>query len=290
MAETVTAGVAPAPKAEVEAPKAEVEAPKAEVEAPKVEAPKAEATEVEAPKAEDRLTPRFRELARREKALVEKEREWKARESEHRALVEAKARLREDPTGALEVLGVRFDDLVQALLPKAPEAPVAAAERVARETVERGLAATRKAQEEAEAAEVDRVIAAAHERWGKEIDATPDFELVREQRAHGAVYQLIEDYFAQHGELLAVAQAAQIVEETLEEQVRAAASRVGKLRRLLGESAAAPSAPPVARAAPASAVPTLAGKAPPASAPAPAPPAQETREERIARIFAKIAG
>ncbi len=256
------------------------------------------AGEPASPAAEERLTPRFRELARREKALVEREKALKTQEATYRTFEERRAKTKEEPGAALELLGVTLDDLVQAYLPKQPET---VEQRVARLEAEAKAkeAETSKAAQSAQDAELQAVVDAAHARWKEEIDKSPDFELVVAQRAHPVVFQLVEDWFTKHGELLPIADAARIVEEQLFEQAKAELPKLKKLRALFGPE---PSATTGASATtPAGAKPVGASAAPPKNVPSPiptltnrtdppapqaAPSRPETREERIARIVA----
>ncbi len=258
-------------------------------------------------KPEDqKVTPRFAELARREKADVLRRAELKKDEAEHKAFREARELLDKDPLAAMEKFGVSFDKIIQAGLKGTQPPKVETLE----EKVER-LDNELKAEKEAEAkATQEAADAATRAQVNEQRAFVKDFvtkagdayELVNANDAHHEVFDVAFAHWEatggmNGGEFMPLEQAAQLVEDYLFEEASKAVKGSKKLAQLLvappAEAAPAAAAKPTPPAAPAPGrppAPTLSqsstgGFVPPVSK----PPVGASHEDVLARVMGRHA-
>lgn len=225
---------------------------------------------------------RFAALARREKEITAKAAEWKPKFEAAERFEAARAKVKEDPYAALDALGLNLQDLVDAAIHH--NKPETVEDRVARLEAERAEAA--KARESSSAQAVEETISRYKQTVSAFVDADPEaYELIVARRAHGLVFDVIEEHYKATGQVLPNAQAADMVENHLLEEARS----MLKLKKL--SNGAPVAAPAVAstngvKASP----PSLSAQAvKPNPTPPSAVPEYESHDAAITRIAAKLA-
>ena len=198
---------------------------------------------VEAPKPPDRLAPKFQALLRRERTAVDRERTAKTQEDSLQIrlkdIEDRELRIKEfesikekNPTKALELLGLSYQDLTQILL---AEGTIPAEVEVKR--VEGKLNDFLKNQELAEQRRLQDEKLAAEQKesqltneFKSEIanyiqDNSERYELIAFEQSQELVYDVIDGHYERTknpetglGEILTIAQGADKVEEFLEKK------------------------------------------------------------------------
>ncbi len=186
------------------------------------------ATPVEEAKPEVDFSARFTALAKKDKALTQRERAIKAQEQALTEYTKAKEQARLDPLAFLEAHGLSYDDVTQFVL---NDRKLTDAQRLA--LVEEQLAAEREAktqaQKDAERADVEATINGHKEAIKDFIISGGDaFELCQSHEAEDLVYEVIEQHWTETGEILPIKSAAEAVEMHLENLAR---EKVLKLKR-----------------------------------------------------------
>ncbi len=205
------------------------------LESPAVQEPSIPPTsEANVPEADTRpLSPQFAELAKRRRSLQVKERELADRE---KALLEKSqggdsisvARLKSEPMRVLLEQGVTYDDLRDAILAGQgnPEVLALKAEiNALKEGVDKKFT-DRETQAEQQA------LAEMRKEASLIVADGEDFELVRETKSIPDVMKLIERTYRESGEVLAVREALGLVENHLFEEAKRLAS-LGKVKSQL---------------------------------------------------------
>lgn len=196
-------------------------------EAPKSEEPPAVA-EPETSKVEEPLAPRVKELVARETALAAREAEIEKKLAEATAKEQSLADFKDQPLKVLEYLGVTFQQLADAVLEdsKTPDPMKIALREMNKEitglkkTLSDKEKAEKEAQERAEMIATEQKINSYKGRLNEFLDANKDkYEIIHLAEAKDMVFEVIEEYFAQHGKLLTPDEAAQKTEEYLERRV-----------------------------------------------------------------------
>jgi hypothetical protein len=209
--------VAPPPVDKVEEPK--TEAPPAEV---KLEAK-------EEPKEDPRHGKRFAELAKRQRELLQKEEDLKAREAKLSPIAEVLEK--KDPLAKLQALGLTYEELtdyilrdgqadepsieqkVEALVEQKLSAKEQA-DKVAREAKE---AEEKAAADKAEAERIAKVIEDRKAEFARLTEADPDkYELTHKMGQADLAWDVTEGWYTAHGVLLKPEEALAKVEAYLE--------------------------------------------------------------------------
>lgn len=205
-----------------------------EVSTPAQESPESQTQEQTTESTEkDDFADKFMRLARKERALQQAQAEMKARmaeiekmKSEYETFSNRKAKLKEDPFEALELLGVSYDDLTMAMLNhgKAPSADdrVAALEAKLKELEEKET----RQKEELMQSERQKTVQTFRDNLEKFIDSS-DYELVKANNASELVFETMQAYYDEtekrdgpgKGVLLSFEEACKIVEADFEEQL-----------------------------------------------------------------------
>lgn len=205
----------------------------------------------EAKPVEDKLSPKFAALARREKQLRERdrqiqEREQRLAEKESKLLdpAQLKQRLQESPLETLEEFGMTYDQLVQGALnqPSPQDREIMALKKeiaAIKQDQENGKVQATQAQEAA--------VQQAMKQLGTEaallVDGGTDYETIKEMGAIEAIPLLIKEVFDSQGILMTVEEAAKEVEAQLLEE----ALKHAQLKKVQ-EKLKAMSAPPAPEA------------------------------------------
>jgi hypothetical protein len=192
-------------------------------------APEAEKPQVETPapaevkKEDEPLSVRFAALTKREKMIQEREKAIKEQEAKFKSFELNKENVRKSPKEALESVGMTFEDFTKAYLDQldgkehTPSVEDKVQELYARiEAKEKAeLEREEKAKKDAEAeaiegfkTQVKDFVAADKEK----------FELINEAGLFDEVYNVIEEYFNETGEILSTEKAAEHVENHLFEE------------------------------------------------------------------------
>lgn len=188
------------------------------------------------PAPKDEFEDKFLRLTRKERALQQMQAELKSKQaeidrmkSEYDSFIDRKSKLKENPFDALELLGVSYDDLTQALISQGqPVDKLTEIEKklqMLEEREEKEKQAKQLEQEKALEQERQRAIEAYTDNLAKFIESS-DYELVKANDAQETVFEVIQqDYLSrqQAGEkdlkLMEFDVACQKVEAFLESQL-----------------------------------------------------------------------
>lgn len=177
--------------------------------------------------AEDpRVVARFKELSKRDKQIREREQALKAKDARIAQLDAIDRLAKEDPLALMEQWGVTYEDVTGRILSRFDKDPQLSA-------VEKEIAALKKAQADKEVSEqqvhIERAINGLKHDIRSLVDTgVDDFELIRTESAYEDVYDVIEQHFAQSGELIPIERAAGLVEEYLLGE----ATRIAKAKKV----------------------------------------------------------
>lgn len=210
------------------APAAETVAP-TQAAAPEA-TPQTETTQAtEQPKAietkkEERISPKLArakaEEAKAKKLLEQAEARFKAAEEKEKKL----SRLKEAPLEILQELGTSFEDVANAVLKSGePESEQQKAIRVAEEARQEVERLRREREEEIERIQNLQLQRAVEDFRFKISDTikknAEKFELVAAYEADNLVYDIVQEYFNKHNEILDPEKAAELAENFLEQRV-----------------------------------------------------------------------
>jgi len=185
------------------------------------------------------LARKDKEAKAREAAFAEREASLAARVKKAEAIEQAVAKRDENPLAVLEALGIDIEKFADGLIagPPAKKDPTLSAVETLQKQIEE-LKKERE-QEAARAAETRREQAV--KRFQQEIadevkKAADKFELINEKNAAGLVYKVIEQHYndtekefgAGKGVLMPIADAAVIVEQALEQDLKTEVEFFGK--------------------------------------------------------------
>jgi hypothetical protein len=245
------------------------------------ETPAAKRAEFDAP-SEERLAPRFAELARREKLITAREAEWRPKFDEAERFAGAKAKLREDPFAALELLGCTMQDIVDAALRHGePETVELKIERLERERADERRAAQEMSEQHAQ-----RVLDEHRHMTVQFVDSRPDeYEMLVATGQQHVVFDMIESHWAETGEVLPVADAATVAEDYFLEE----AERLMATKKLSSKRLSSKYRPPASLEGGGARAPSMSAASTKGAPAAPAAPTGETHEQRIQRIASGIA-
>lgn len=232
------------------------------------ETPAAEKVETPTPQPEQKVeekkedfdyASRFAALSRREKQLVEKERrlkeleaQYKNQESVTKSWEEKKQLFKQNPDAIFEEIGMTFDELINKKLgleqPAEEENTPDAIYKKLKADLQAELEAKEKAKEEAEQKrrqeleeqENAQVIESFKSEMVDAIKKNADkYELINYQGNYDLVFDVIQQYFDEHDEILPIEQAADHVESYLESLVEGA-TKLKKIQSKLAPKAEAP--------------------------------------------------
>lgn len=188
--------------------------------------------ETQAPK--DDFEDKFLRLTRKERALQQAQSELKAKQaeieklkSEYDSFLERKAKLRENPYDALEMLGVTYDDLTTALLEHGkPVDKLTEIERKLQELEQReskAKEAERLAKERELEENRQKTVETFKGNLAKFIDSS-EYELIKANEAGDTVFEVIQAHYEateKQGKptLLSFEEACKLVEDHLESQL-----------------------------------------------------------------------
>lgn len=165
-------------------------------------------------------------------------------------------RLKKDPLATLESLGVSYEDLTQLVLNDG-QMPTDMQMRLMREELERDyktkfeelenkLTEKERAEEEAKYQETINNFKSEINEF---INGNEQYELIQANDAYDLVYDVIEQYYEENGRILETQEAADQVEQYLEEEIKTVFEKSKKLGSWRSESAA-PQAKTEARQSP----------------------------------------
>jgi hypothetical protein len=182
-----------------------------------------------APKTEQ-LSPKFAELARREKLYNEKRKQFEAKEAELKSReatyqsaddykASLKGRFTQAPLEALSELGLSYDQITQMVLnqPKPEELQY----QELHKEIKALKAAQEKAVADAQATQTSNYEQAVNQIRNEVkmlVDSNEAFETVKDLGAQDAVVELIEETFKQKGTLMTIEDASKEVEAYLVEE------------------------------------------------------------------------
>lgn len=190
-------------------------------EAEKPVTPEPEKPEVK--KEDEPLSVRFAALTKREKQIQEREKAIKEQEAKFKNFELNKENVRKSPKEALESVGMTFEDFTKAYLDQldGKEHTPSVDEKIqelyakieAKEKAEKEREEQAKKDAEAQAIEAFKSQVKEHVLADKE-----KYELINEAGLFDEVYNVIEEYFNETGEILATEKAAEHVENHLYEE------------------------------------------------------------------------
>lgn len=211
-----------------------------------IEAPKQQSTEPAtenvpretAPKEEDKSKVQFAALSKKERILLQRDRELKAlekqlqeKESRYKGWEEAAVLAQTNKLEAIKRLGITYDDLTNIALGQSTATPEQIAEMKAQETVQKQLAEFRKEQEQYQITQQQRAYEQARQQIAaetRELATIDNFPLVHTMKAEDTVVELIEQTFHETGKVMSVEAAIKEVEQYLEEK----ALEIAKLEKI----------------------------------------------------------
>lgn len=199
---------------------AQIQENKPEVPANVVESKLPETKEIEVQK-EEALSPKFLAAAKKERELLEKEREYKTRQASLEArlkeLEEQDRLAKEDPLKYLEKRGIDYNDLTKQMLEgKVPETHYI---RQMRSEVEALKAQLAKDKESAESARKEAAVMNFKKELTQHIHANESkFPLVGALKGEETVYNVIDQHFNETGEILSHEDAATMAEGYFKKQ------------------------------------------------------------------------
>lgn len=186
------------------------------------------------PQEKDDFTEKFMRLTRKERALQQAQQELKAKQAEiekmkaeYDAFLDRKAKLRENPFDALDLLGVTYDDLTTALLEhgkpvdKLTEIEKKLAELEQRES--KAKEAERLAKERELEETRQKTVSGFKDNLAKFIDSS-EYELIKANEAADTVFEVIQAHYEEterlgKPKLLSYDEACKLVEDHLESQL-----------------------------------------------------------------------
>jgi hypothetical protein len=189
-----------------------------------------DAVKVDPAPKEELVSPKFAELARREKLYNEKrkqfeakEAELKSREAQYQSADDYKASLKgkftQAPLEALSELGLSYDQITQMVLnqPKPEELQY--------QELQKEIKALRAAQEKsvtdaqsAQTAQYQQAVNQIRNEVKMLVDSDETYDSIKVMGAQDAVVELIEETFKQKGHLMTIEDASKEVEEYLVEE------------------------------------------------------------------------
>jgi hypothetical protein len=171
-------------------------------------------------KDDEKFSHKFTILQRREREIQRKEAELKERErkiqedKDYRAYIEAKNS--RNPIAALQALGMTYEDATKFVLNDerlTPEQQIKALQETIEE-LKKDLTGYKKSKEDEE---YQAIIRAAKNEIHSLVDSRPDdFEFIRANNAYDEVWEVIEEFHRQTGQILPYETAAKQVEDFLE--------------------------------------------------------------------------
>lgn len=262
-------------------------APEAPQKAPEAKEPEApQKTEPE--KKDEPLSVRFAALAKKEKLLLEKERQLKEMENKFKPMEYTREGVKKSPKTALESLGLSFEEFTQAYLNELDGKPTVTTEDKIEELYKKLADKERlekEREEQAKKQQEEQAITQFKENIKGLVQKDTDkYEMINLYEAFDEVYDTIEAYFNETGEMLDVERAAQEVENHLFEE----AQKIKRAKKLgFQEKQEAPQKP---QAQPSSMSATLTNKLTPTSVSNESTQPQRllSNEESLARAAAML--
>lgn len=222
---------------------------------PKIEGDKLVTTEPAAaePKKNGELfTNRFARLTRQQQELQQREAQLQRQQEEIEAkrelldLISDPSKIYEDPTTALEKLGIKYDDLTRSILesgsPERAQSKVLSSLQSKLEALEAEIENHKKEkidlQAQQEDSENQRTIDEYRNSINKTVDENPDtYELIHKSNNQKLVWRWIESEFDRTGKVLGVKEACDAIEAMLEKDLIEPLATTAKLKKKLGLSA-----------------------------------------------------
>lgn len=209
-----------------EAPQGDKPTEGVESEAPKTDTPAAEAKAAgkfaKLSKKERELKAKEDEIARREAALSARENEKKEPTAE-----ELRAAAKKNPKKFMEDYGITYDELTNFILAGGQEkVPDKADEALtAVQKLEKKIQEEKEAAEKEENERTDAFIAKEKQKYRTLLDEhlrenADTYELIVAHNANGVVFNVIEEYFMEHGKVLDFDTAAEWVEKYYEAEAK----------------------------------------------------------------------
>tara|TARA_R110000868_G_scaffold119214_1_gene315861 strand:+ start:2308 stop:3153 length:846 start_codon:yes stop_codon:yes gene_type:complete len=219
-------------------------------EAPKVEIPVEAAPEVKIPEVpkDDKFASKFAALARKEKAIQQREEELKKmrgsvdqEKTEYQKLTDLKKKARENPTAWLEEAGLTYDELTQYLLNDKKPTAESKLTRLERE-IEELRKVNEERQKEIETKQFESQLTAFKNEIKDFITKNDKYELTRAFDASEIVYNVIDQHYAEHKKILSTEEAADLVEDYLLKEAEETDKKLQSLKKL--KKTVSPETPP----------------------------------------------
>lgn len=189
--------------------------------------------EIRRAEQEYKLSERFTALSKKERQLQQQAsqiKEQKAQIDKFNAAME-KAKSGEDPLAVLDFAGVSVDDFINALAGEPgqsrnqAESEENSGEDDKYSALEKQIqdlkAELEEKEEKAKQDNINETIEAFKDEIKETVDANPDkFELVKEMESQDAVFDVIEEWYNEYGEVLDIQDAAQRVEDYLTQEAK----------------------------------------------------------------------
>jgi hypothetical protein len=214
----------------------------------------------EATAPQEPLSSQYAILARKEKALRQREQQLRAREAALKPAAPAEPakpafdeslyvkrdRLTQDPFTVLNELGLTYDQLTEMALnaPKPEQLAMQSELRALREEMKALRGETEKTLETSQKAQNDQALNLMRQEARKLVASDPNLEMIKiTPGATNEIVKLIEDVYYKDGEFLSVEDAAQMVEDHLADEAMKYA-RAKKIQQRLQPKAETPTQKP----------------------------------------------
>lgn len=171
----------------------------------------------EVPKDDERMSSRFASLARKEKLLVDREKQLKKDIEESGLYKKDIEGIKNNPIAFLEKYGVKLDDVLHSALgsKKEPSTDERISELQAR--IEQQEKDRVESLEKSKRENAEHNIKVFKDNIRKHVeDNSEKFELIKENDAYATVFEVVSEYFDKTGEVMTIEDATTKVEEYLE--------------------------------------------------------------------------
>lgn len=182
----------------------------------------------ETKQAQDPMSSKFAALARKEKAILEMQRQMKAEkealEAERRKYETdyiPKSRLKEDPFTAFNEAGLTYDEITKKILEEGnPEQYSLQSVKQELQRIKEEQEATKKLVTESQTKAYQQALKQLEVDARDLIEREPEFEILKDTERYADVVKKIEDYYQENGVVLSVEKAAREVKTELLEEIK----------------------------------------------------------------------
>lgn len=176
--------------------------------------------ESEQPPQEDKFASRFAALSKKEKAILERERQIKAELEEIRSFKKQREESRKDPLSFLKQEGFELEDILHSALGSKQEPTVEDKIKQLQERLEQKEREEKEREEAKKKEGIEQAYAKLRTDIKSHIETNEALELLRQEEGGiNTVVEVMEAWLQQHNELLPLEEACKKVEEYFEKEI-----------------------------------------------------------------------